>query len=57
MVVDGRGRCVGVVTLNMIAALLAVPAGAPQPLPAGPDAGGSLVRGGGVRAEGVRDSE
>ena len=55
MVVDGRGRCVGVVTLNMIAALLAAPAEAPQPPPGDPDGRGSLVRGGGAGAEGICD--
>jgi osmoprotectant transport system ATP-binding protein len=57
MVVDGRGRCVGVVTLNTIAAALESPAEATQPPPGDADAGGSPVRGGGAGAEGIRDSQ
>ena len=57
MVVDGRGRCVGVVTLTMIAAALAATTDLAQPPPGEPDAGGSLLRGGGAGAEGICDTQ
>ena len=57
MVVDGRGRCVGVVTLNMIAAALAAPAAATSPPSGHAAARGGPVRGGGAGAKGICDTE